>query len=72
MERQEIIWELCETELAFVDRLHSVIRLFIRPLRAQNSKTWIAGVPPDVARLFDWLEDIVNVHSQISAVLLCC
>jgi hypothetical protein len=69
MQRQEVIWELCETEDVFVNHLHSIVRLFVQPLRAQNSKTWITGVPADVARLFDWLEDIVNLHSQISAAL---
>jgi RhoGEF domain len=69
MQRQEVIWEFCETEDVFVSHLHSVVRLFVQPLRAQNSKTWITGVPTDVARLFDWLEDIVNLHSQILAAL---
>jgi hypothetical protein len=69
MQRQEVIWELCETEDVFVRQLHSVVRLFVQPLRAQNSKTWITGVPTDVARLFDWLEDIVNLHSQILTAL---
>lgn len=67
--RQEVIWELCETECMFVNHLHGVVRLFVRPLRAQNSKTWITGVPAEVARLFDWLEDIVNLHSHILAAL---
>jgi hypothetical protein len=69
LERQQIIWELCETEGIFVDRLHTMVRLFILPLRAQNSKTWIAGVPSDVARFFDWLEDIVVLHRQILSTL---
>jgi hypothetical protein len=69
MQRQEVIWELCRTEDIFVNHLHSVVRLFVQPLRAQNRKSWIAGVPVDVARLFDWLEDIVNLHSQILAAL---
>jgi hypothetical protein len=69
MQRQEVIWELCETENLFVNHLHTVVRLFVQPLRARNSKTWITGVPADVARLFDWLEDIVNLHSQISTTL---
>lgn len=69
IQRQEVIWELCETEETFISHLHSVIRLFVRPLRAQSRKSWIAGVPPEVARLFDWLEDIVNLHSKVSIVL---
>ena len=69
MQRQEVIWELCKTESLFVNHLHTVVRLFVQPLRAQNSKTWITGVPADVARLFDWLDDIVNLHSQILTTL---
>ena len=69
MERQEIIWEICESEEAFVKRLRVVVELFIRPLRLQNSRSWISGVPPDIARLFDWLEDIVNLHSQLFSTL---
>lgn len=67
--RQEILWELYETEQTFADRLHSIVRLFVQPLRAQNRKSWIVGVPDDVARLFDWLEDIVNLHLEILAAL---
>ncbi|KZT66917.1 hypothetical protein DAEQUDRAFT_641724, partial [Daedalea quercina L-15889] len=35
---------------------------FIVPLRVHASKTWLPGVPTQVARLFDWLEDILNLH----------
>ena len=69
IKRQQIIWDLCETERAFVKRLQTFVRLFIRPLRVKDSVTWLAGVPPEVARLFDWLEDIINLHTQISSAL---
>jgi len=69
MQRQEVIWGLHSSEVGFVQRLHFTIRLFVLPLRAQNSKTWILGVPPEVSRLFDWLEDIVNLHTEILSVL---
>jgi RhoGEF domain len=69
MERQQVIWDLCETERAFVRRLRTFVQLFIRPLRMKDSVTWLAGVPPEVARLFDWLEDIINIHAQISSAL---
>ncbi|THH18555.1 hypothetical protein EW146_g2465 [Bondarzewia mesenterica] len=69
MNRQEIIWDICESEQAFIKRLRTVVDLFIRPLRLQDSRKWISGVPSDVARLFDWLEDIVNLHSQIFSAL---
>ena len=69
IKRQQIIWDLCETERAFVRRLQTFVRLFICPLRMKDSVTWLTGVPPEVARLFDWLEDIINLHTQISSAL---
>ncbi len=69
IKRQQIIWDLCETERTFVRRLRAFVRLFIRPLRMKDSVTWLAGVPPEVARLFDWLEDLINIHAQISSAL---
>ncbi|KAH9053084.1 hypothetical protein EDB87DRAFT_1691161 [Lactarius vividus] len=67
--RQQVIWDLCETERAFVRRLRTFVRVFIRPLRMKDSVSWLAGVPPEVARLFDWLEDLINIHAQISSAL---
>lgn len=69
IKRQQLIWDLCESERAFVRRLQTFVRLFIRPLRMKDSVTWLAGVPVEVARLFDWLEDIINLHAQISSAL---
>ncbi len=69
IKRQQIIWDLCETERAFVRRLQTFVRLFICPLRMKDSVTWLSGVPPEAARLFDWLEDIINLHTQISSAL---
>ena len=69
IERQQIIWDLCETERVFVRRLQTFVHLFICPLRMKDSVTWLTGVPPEVARLFDWLEDIINLHAQISSTL---
>ncbi|KAI9439268.1 hypothetical protein H4582DRAFT_128071 [Lactarius indigo] len=69
IKRQQIIWDLCETERAFVRRLRTFVRVFIRPLRMKDSVSWLSGVPPEVARLFDWLEDLINIHAQISSAL---
>ena len=69
MQRQEVIWELWESEKVFVKGMRAMVGLFIRPLRVKNTRMWISGVPSDVARLFDWLEDIVNLHKQILSVL---
>lgn len=68
-QRQALITEIHGAESAFVARLQVFVQLFIRPLRVQNSKDWIVGVPSEVARLFDWLEDIVVLHTQLLAVL---
>ncbi|KAI0051283.1 hypothetical protein FA95DRAFT_309035 [Auriscalpium vulgare] len=69
LRRQEVIWELCEAEQLFVKRLRTAVYLFIRPLRMKDSVSWLEGVPTEVARLFDWLEDILNLHLQISSAL---
>ncbi|GAA5976218.1 hypothetical protein JCM5350_001385 [Sporobolomyces pararoseus] len=68
MRRQEVIWELCETERSFVNGLRGVIQVFTLPLRTRNG-TWIKGVPVPVSRLLDWLDDIVYLHSQIYEAL---
>ncbi|KAJ7577970.1 hypothetical protein C8J56DRAFT_1060654 [Mycena floridula] len=69
IQRQETIWELCRSEAAFVGRVSSIVNNFILPLRVQDSKKWISGVPVDIANLLDWLEDIINLHTQILAKL---
>ncbi|KAG6917414.1 hypothetical protein DXG01_002683 [Tephrocybe rancida] len=69
LRRQDLITEIHHTEEAFVKRLQVFVQLFILPLRVQDTKEWIAGVPTEVARLFDWLEDIVVLHTQILASL---
>ncbi|KAJ6632535.1 hypothetical protein B0H10DRAFT_1636548, partial [Mycena sp. CBHHK59/15] len=45
------------------------INLFILPLRKQDSKSYISGVPVEIAKLFDWLEDISNLHAQLLTAL---
>jgi len=69
MQRQEVIFRICNTEALFVQRLRTVLRLFIRPLRAQDTSTWISGVPGSIARLFDWFEDIMNLHVELNTEL---
>ncbi|KDQ07141.1 hypothetical protein BOTBODRAFT_98671, partial [Botryobasidium botryosum FD-172 SS1] len=49
-----------------------VIRLFVQPLRASNGTQWIPGLPKNVARLFDWLDDIVHLHTQIYLAIRGC
>lgn len=69
MRRQEVIWELCNTEQEFVESLRTVLRLFVQPLRTKDGK-WIPGLPSDVTSLFDWLDDIIRLHAHISTALL--
>ncbi|KAF8063386.1 hypothetical protein FPV67DRAFT_1782886 [Lyophyllum atratum] len=69
MRRQDLILEIYQTEEAFVKRLQVFVELLVLPLRVQDSKSWISGVPTEIARLFDWLEDIVVLHSQILSSL---
>lgn len=67
--RQDFIAELCQSEKDFVGRMEVFVRLFVLPLRVQDSKTWITGVPPEAARFFDWFEDIMVLHRQIVSSL---
>ncbi|PBK83232.1 hypothetical protein ARMGADRAFT_945292 [Armillaria gallica] len=49
----------------FIHLLTCIVRLFMLPLCVQDSKTWISwisSVPSGITRLFDWLEDILNLH----------
>ncbi|KAG8999685.1 hypothetical protein FRB94_005988 [Tulasnella sp. JGI-2019a] len=69
MRRQEVIWELCNTEQDFVQSLRMTMRVFVQPLRT-DSRDWVQGIPKDVTKLFEWLEDIVELHSRISLALL--
>lgn len=66
MDRQELIHELFTSEKAFVKSARHVICTYFVPLRARDSCTWLPGLPPDVARFFDWVEDIVNLHAAIA------
>ncbi|KAG1743789.1 hypothetical protein EDB19DRAFT_540023 [Suillus lakei] len=68
--RQEIIWKLAESEATFVTNLQNMVQLFILPLRVRSTKVWVSGVPDDVSKLFDWLEDIVHLHTKLSASLI--
>ncbi|KAK4699527.1 hypothetical protein P7C70_g6732, partial [Phenoliferia sp. Uapishka_3] len=68
LRRQEVIWELCETERSFVTGLRGVTRVFSVPLRTPEG-AWIKGVPAPVSRLLDWLDDILAVHNRISEAL---
>lgn len=68
-QRQRFVWELTESEDSFVIQLQHMIRLFILPLRVRDTRVWVSGIPSDVTKLFDWLDDIVRVHAQLSSAL---
>ena len=63
--REAVIQEIFETEGNLLRLLHICMRQFILPLRVESSRSWITGVPRNVARLLDWFDDIVNLHEQI-------
>ncbi|KAJ2936743.1 hypothetical protein H1R20_g340, partial [Candolleomyces eurysporus] len=67
--RDEIILEFYRSEETFLSNTHLCVDLFILPIRNENSKSWIGGVPPSISRLLDWYEDIVNLHLAISQSL---
>lgn len=63
--REAVIQEIFETEENLLRLLHICMQQFILPLRVESSRSWITGVPRNVARLLDWFDDIVNLHEQI-------
>ncbi|KAL7278174.1 hypothetical protein ACG7TL_008147 [Trametes sanguinea] len=69
MERQELIFSLYASEQSFAKSARCVVRNVLLPLRARDSRAWLPGLPPDITRFFDWLEDVVNLHSSIAHAL---
>ncbi|KAA1070971.1 hypothetical protein PGTUg99_014917 [Puccinia graminis f. sp. tritici] len=74
MKRQELIWELCRTELGYVDSLKMIITTFFQPLKKTQpitlneksaSQTWSGIVPELITNLFENLEEICNLHQEI-------
>lgn len=64
--RQQLIWELCQTEIAFLDNLTLVSDLFTSPLKYDGPQgTWVAEVPEPIQILFEDLNQITNLHSEI-------
>lgn len=69
MERQELVYAFCTSETAFVRSARRVVRTVLLPLRSRESRAWLPGLPAEIARLFDWIEDIVNLHAAIARAL---
>lgn len=72
MRRQEVIWELCRSEEEFVELLQTTLTLFVQPLRTENDTRWIPGLDAGVAKLFDWLDDIAQLHADVLAIMQGC
>jgi hypothetical protein len=66
VKRQEVMWEMCETEQAFVKSMRTVLRLFAIPLKTPQGK-WIDGIPHMITELFDSLECVAHAHGIIAA-----
>ncbi|CAH7673306.1 Dbl homology domain-containing protein [Phakopsora pachyrhizi] len=64
MKRQEVIWELFQTEASFLEGLKMVLSTFCRPLQ-RSTGDWVDGVPKVVGKLYESLEEIVNLHTGI-------
>ncbi|WRT64972.1 uncharacterized protein IL334_001913 [Kwoniella shivajii] len=65
VKRQEVIWEMCETEHAFINSMRTVLRLFATPLKTPQGR-WIDGIPGRITELFDSLECITHAHGVLS------
>ncbi|KAF6742865.1 hypothetical protein DFP72DRAFT_935979 [Ephemerocybe angulata] len=63
--REGIILEFIQTEEVFLTNTQLCVDFFILPIRTENSRSWIKGVPSSVSRLLDWYEDIVNLHLAV-------
>ena len=68
MQRQELIWRLFESELFYIRSLQTALKVFIHPLLTKQ-RLWMSGVPTKLTRLFDWYDDIYQLHSKIYATL---
>ena len=64
-QRAALIRDFIFAEEEFVARTQVFVKHFILPLRLQNTRRWVQGVPPRSARLLDWFEDIANLHAQV-------
>ncbi|KAL1755548.1 hypothetical protein FB107DRAFT_213290 [Schizophyllum commune] len=65
VQRATLIRDFIAAEEEFVARTQVFVKHFILPLRLQNTRRWVQGVPPRSARLLDWFEDIANLHAQV-------
>ena len=64
IKRQEIMWEMIETEDSFIKSMRTVLRLFATPLKTPHGN-WIDGIAPRITDLFDCLENILHNHQLL-------
>lgn len=64
VKRQEVMWEMGETEYAFLRACRSVNHLFANPLR--HAGGWMPGIPTSVCDMFEALEVITYTHQDLS------
>lgn len=65
---RDIMAQLLETEEVFVERMQTCIQHYVLPLRIHGSRAWISGIPPEISRFLDWVEDILHLHEQVLGV----
>lgn len=65
MTRDDIILEFIRSEEVFLANTQLCVDYFILPIRTENSRSWIGGVPSAVTRFLDWYEDIFNMHAAL-------
>ncbi|KNZ60984.1 hypothetical protein VP01_1471g3 [Puccinia sorghi] len=75
MKRQELIWELCRTEHAYVKSLKMIIKIFLQPLKKDqltetSCRTWSHFVPHPIINLSENLEEICKLHEEIYRSIL--
>lgn len=68
VKRQEVMFEFCETEHAFVRSCRDVLRLFAHPLKTPDG-VWMSGIPTHACQLFDLLEKLTDTHDELAKAL---
>ncbi|EKD01811.1 hypothetical protein A1Q2_03874 [Trichosporon asahii var. asahii CBS 8904] len=68
VKRQEVMFEFCETEHAFVRSCRDVLRLFAHPLKTPDG-VWMSGIPTHACELFDLLEKLTDTHDELARAL---
>lgn len=68
VKRQEVMFEFCETEHAFVRSCRDVLRLFAHPLKTPDG-VWMSGIPTHACQLFDLLEKLTDTHDELAKAM---